>query len=407
MVQQIQLTEPAVGNHERGNRITETAEPGGFAALLTGQAPAATHLPDAEISVDEVQTANQRALSNQRWTQDDLREADEQLDRRRRYLNGGQRVRDSSAGEVQRGELGLGELAPYVRRSAAEIALSAPVSPDTTVSPATPISTTPVPLPATGDATGELVAGQLPPPEPRAITNIQPATDPSGSSNISHKSAGSQQPSFTPATANPPAQPVLAITNIPGSSPAPAPAGTSVMTGTASNNSPTAGVSTARSEAAPAFKPVIAARLLQKHSPTVMQQVVEVLRLQQGLKSGSIKLQLRPPELGELIIDVRVQEGRVQLRMESSNPAVRELLSQHAAQLTQLLAEQGLKVEQVEIEPRVNLPSWWGGELGGYSGGAQHQGREDDQPERLADEDMISEETETIQIIAKTPGKRR
>lgn len=64
----------------------------------------------------------------------------------------------------------------------------------------------------------------------------------------------------------------------------------------------------------------------------------------------TIRLQLKPPELGVLKVDVDMKDNVLKLGMIAENGAVKEILQSGLPQLKESLVEQGVKIERLEIQ---------------------------------------------------------
>lgn len=69
-----------------------------------------------------------------------------------------------------------------------------------------------------------------------------------------------------------------------------------------------------------------------------------------GDRGGTIRLRLSPPELGALTLEVKVQNGAVSARVEADTPAARTLLLENLPVLRERLAEQGMRVDQFDVD---------------------------------------------------------
>jgi len=67
-------------------------------------------------------------------------------------------------------------------------------------------------------------------------------------------------------------------------------------------------------------------------------------------RDGEIRLRLSPPELGSLRLEVRVQQGGMIARLEAETPAARTLLIDNLPALRERLAEQGVHIEQFDVD---------------------------------------------------------
>lgn len=69
-----------------------------------------------------------------------------------------------------------------------------------------------------------------------------------------------------------------------------------------------------------------------------------------GDRGGTLRIRLSPPELGSLTLEVKVQGGAVSARVEADTPAARSLLLENLPVLRERLAEQGLRVDQFDVD---------------------------------------------------------
>ena len=98
-------------------------------------------------------------------------------------------------------------------------------------------------------------------------------------------------------------------------------------------------------------------------------------------KGGRVKVILEPPHLGEVEMEVVVRGDRVRAVMVAENGEVRQVLKSHAEEIKQVLADQGLRLERIEIRTpeEKQLPPWAGNGGEGDNGGSyrRHHGRQD------------------------------
>ncbi len=78
--------------------------------------------------------------------------------------------------------------------------------------------------------------------------------------------------------------------------------------------------------------------------------VMKILQSRHTPGRSTVKLRLTPPELGTLTVDIKLQGDAMSLRFETHSAAVRDLLHDHAAELTEALREQGLRMDGFEVE---------------------------------------------------------
>jgi len=68
-----------------------------------------------------------------------------------------------------------------------------------------------------------------------------------------------------------------------------------------------------------------------------------------------IRLQLKPPELGTLRVEMDMKDNILKLGMITENSSVKELLLSNVHELRQVLAEQGVKLERFDVQINYNF----------------------------------------------------
>ena len=96
------------------------------------------------------------------------------------------------------------------------------------------------------------------------------------------------------------------------------------------------------------------------------ERLVRSIRLQTGLRSSSARLQLHPPELGEVRVDVRLAGEHVEIDVRTETDAARETLSHRADELKTALEHHGIHVNRLEVT--VHAPPDPHHGLAGYDG---------------------------------------
>ena len=96
-----------------------------------------------------------------------------------------------------------------------------------------------------------------------------------------------------------------------------------------------------QAEAAAGPRPVLPAYVVRQ----VGQQIVQMVSRQQD----SLRLELKPPSLGEVNLELTVKDGVVKASVVTETAAAKQVLENGLDQLKQQLTMQGLKVESVEI----------------------------------------------------------
>ncbi len=67
-------------------------------------------------------------------------------------------------------------------------------------------------------------------------------------------------------------------------------------------------------------------------------------------RDGTLRLRLHPPELGALKLELRVQNGTLTARLEAETSAARSLLLENLPVLRDRLIEQGVRIEQFDVD---------------------------------------------------------
>ena len=106
--------------------------------------------------------------------------------------------------------------------------------------------------------------------------------------------------------------------------------------------------------------------------PRFVQRVEGAIRAAQQ-RDGRVQVRLSPPELGNLRIELAVQNGVLTAKLEAETPAARNTLLDNLPALRDRLAQQEIRVEKFEVDIRRDM----GGS--GGSGGPQ-DGRGDQSP---------------------------
>lgn len=81
----------------------------------------------------------------------------------------------------------------------------------------------------------------------------------------------------------------------------------------------------------------------------LVQRVARAIRVapQQG---GTLRLRLRPPELGALHLEVTIDKGHLSAHLQTENATARHVLLESLPQLRDRLAELGVQIEQFQID---------------------------------------------------------
>lgn len=117
----------------------------------------------------------------------------------------------------------------------------------------------------------------------------------------------------------------------------------------------------------------------ESHPTQLGHQVLTAI--QKAADEGShLRMQLTPPSLGSLIVDVSRTENGIVARLEFSNPAAQQVALQNLPDLQQTLAQQGIKVDRIEIQSQdANQQPGRGRDEQARDGAQQRQDRRQEQ----------------------------
>jgi flagellar hook-length control protein FliK len=80
-----------------------------------------------------------------------------------------------------------------------------------------------------------------------------------------------------------------------------------------------------------------------------IEEVLRVLKLKATERHSFVRLQLSPPELGQLMIDVRMDDDQMRIRIEATTRDAQELLESRVDLLTTALRDKGVEIDQFEV----------------------------------------------------------
>ncbi len=94
-----------------------------------------------------------------------------------------------------------------------------------------------------------------------------------------------------------------------------------------------------------------------------------------GTSGGQIRMRLHPPELGSLQVTMRIEAGQMSAHLEVENTRARDALVQNVQVLRDRLSEQGIQVQQFEVQvgsqDSSSNPQWYSGDGQGSSDSQQ------------------------------------
>lgn len=99
--------------------------------------------------------------------------------------------------------------------------------------------------------------------------------------------------------------------------------------------------------------------------------LARVLRSRMGARHSNLMIQLDPPELGRVRVDVRMQDEAMTLRFEAQTQAGHDALQGRLRELTGALEQQGVRLDRVEVEYRPPQDAQQDGQSPSQQGGRQ------------------------------------
>lgn len=81
----------------------------------------------------------------------------------------------------------------------------------------------------------------------------------------------------------------------------------------------------------------------------IVGQVVERFSMNQRLETGTVTLRLYPQELGELRMEIKVEQDNIKAHITTQNPQVQEILEKNMPRLREALEQQGMNLELMEV----------------------------------------------------------
>lgn len=100
-----------------------------------------------------------------------------------------------------------------------------------------------------------------------------------------------------------------------------------------------------------------------------MESTARVLLANGGSGRHQVTLRLSPGELGELRLDVRMEAGVMNLRVDADNAAAGRLIESRLGELREALSAHGISIERAEVVVRTDASA---------NGGFEHRSNSDD-----------------------------
>ena len=135
-----------------------------------------------------------------------------------------------------------------------------------------------------------------------------------------------------------------------------------------------------------------------------LNDVQRVVLDNRGERHSRVRLQLSPPELGKLTIEMRMENNILRIRFEAERPEVGALLKNNSAALSNALAEQGITVERYEVvlSESASEPDDFGKHLEAHGGLEDSSSDPDARPAAEGNEE--SERIESEEVLAEEVG---
>ena len=87
---------------------------------------------------------------------------------------------------------------------------------------------------------------------------------------------------------------------------------------------------------------------------TVIEQMITRLSMNQRLETSTVNLKLYPQELGELRMEIKVEQDNIKAHIITQNPQAQEMVDRHIPRLREALEQQGLHLQEVEVTIAAN-----------------------------------------------------
>lgn len=104
-----------------------------------------------------------------------------------------------------------------------------------------------------------------------------------------------------------------------------------------------------RNESSPVAAPTAPVVQVAPHDSQALVNTVSQLVLKSHDSGQQLSLQITPPDLGTVRIEVHSHGGVLTARLEADSPAARQLLAEHLPQLREALQQQGANVDRIDV----------------------------------------------------------
>ncbi len=318
----------------------------------------------------QVLQANQRALANQRITEDDLRVMDDATRGEGSGPDHGNSTGRTGAVAIERAEMGKGAMAFLYRPNSAEVARALQANAErASGAGADPLKNESASA-GKGDhgdrpASSRSSSGSTPeaPAGGRPLADVVHATTsgkvPATPASTPALSAAAVQRAAAPVPVQKAGGTKSSLAAARLTKTVPAPASVQARPRQTSQQGSDTGAGEHGLDSRGQGKPIEMTAIKAKAessdglSPAARRKTVENVErvLLSNLKEGqsTVRLQLSPPHLGKLLIEMNMENSRLAIRFEAENPQVRALLQDSAARLSNLLGEQGVSLDRLEV----------------------------------------------------------
>jgi hypothetical protein len=130
----------------------------------------------------------------------------------------------------------------------------------------------------------------------------------------------------------------------------------------------------------------------------VVNQVARQISLSLQRGENNIRLQLKPPQLGAIQIDMHMKDSVLKIGMITENNSVKEFLISSIQELRETLLQQGVKLDRIEVQVNYNLGQSMAQARRGQNGFQRQREGQRNGPGMLAGNGDVSETT-TPRII--------
>lgn len=144
-----------------------------------------------------------------------------------------------------------------------------------------------------------------------------------------------------------------------------------------------------RNEASPVAPTAPPPVQVAPHDSRALVDTVSQLVLKSHDSGQQLSLQITPPDLGTVRIEVHSHGGVLTARLEADSPAARQLLAEHLPQLRESLQQQGANVDRIDVYQSERAAPGDGTADSGWQ--SSQQNRQDDAGPLLYDEEEAAE----------------